>query len=402
VAAGEEEGVASVAVLVDGTAFDGSRVASAGSVKGGHVYFAYSGDATNANTTIRGSNFTNGVFTASGGCCFEFLKAVTNAHQQIESCVFRNNTLVGSAVYGGGVAVYMRGASTEMAFAFLLCVFADNVLRGGEGGASGAGVYLQFHGGAVRSVLLSVEHSTFERNVASASGAGGDASGGGLEMLVAAEATDMATTVAHCTFRSNAARAEVEGGFADGAAVELAWQGGAAAGGLLTTIRDSTFERNRADGGVDSAGGAVFLGMLTASAYTGAVQAVISRCRFLGNAATGGGEGGDGGYGGAIYHQTLQASASLHMLGCTVRGNTASRSGAGIYAEQTNANPPRQPPDGRDAFAFHLRHPLPMRRVLHRCRQLRPRVQLQLGAGDRFVRHQQQQRRPQQQRSGKG
>jgi hypothetical protein len=200
VAAVAEEGVASVAVLVDDTAFDGSWLySSAGSVKGGHIDFSYLDDATNANTTIRRSNFTNGILTGSGfvegGCYFEYGRGatVTKAHQQIEACVFRNNTLVGSGVYGGGVAVYMRGESTEMAFIILLCLFAHNVLRGGETSANGAGVYMQFYGGAVRSVLLLLERSVFESNVASS--ASGLAKGAGLHMH--AEATDMNTTITY-------------------------------------------------------------------------------------------------------------------------------------------------------------------------------------------------------------
>jgi hypothetical protein len=258
VAAVVEEGVASVAVLVDDTAFDGSWLySSAGSVKGGHIYFSYSGDATNTNTTIRRSNFTNGILTGSGGnafggCDFEYGATVTKAHQQIESCIFRNNTLVGSVVYGGGMQVVMRGESTEMALIFLLCLFAHNVLRGASGyslgggvavfmrgestemafiirlclfahnvvrarrhpgqkaGGSavsqGAGVYKHFYRGAVRSVLLLVERSAFESNVALAIGAAGTAGGAGLDMVVAAEATNMTTTIAHCSFSSNTVR----------------------------------------------------------------------------------------------------------------------------------------------------------------------------------------------------
>jgi hypothetical protein len=233
--------MARVAVLVDDTAFDGSWLySSAGSVKGGHVYFSYSDDVTNTNTTIRRSNFTNGILTNSGGravggCYFEYGATATKAHQQIESCVFRNNTLVGSDVTGGGVAVFMRGESTEMAFIILLCLFAHNVLRGGEdGGAQGAGVYMQFHGGAVRSVLLLVERSTFESNVASARLAmgagcyfhyfaavtkahqqiescvfrnntlvGSDVTGGGVLMLMEGESTEMTFIILLCLFAHN-------------------------------------------------------------------------------------------------------------------------------------------------------------------------------------------------------
>jgi hypothetical protein len=75
--------------------------------------------------------------------------------------------------------------------------------------------------------------------------------------------------------------------------------------------------------------------MQTTNPYSGAVQTVINGCRFLDNAAA----GGDG-WGGAIHHFTQQAGASLHVLGCTIRGNSASRWGAGICAYQTNPNPP--------------------------------------------------------------
>jgi hypothetical protein len=52
VAAVAEEGVASVAVLVDNTAFDGSWVVSGGSGQsnGAGFYFSYSGDTINTNT----------------------------------------------------------------------------------------------------------------------------------------------------------------------------------------------------------------------------------------------------------------------------------------------------------------------------------------------------------------
>jgi hypothetical protein len=337
VAAVAEEGVASVAVLVDDTAFDGSWLYSADSVEGGHVYFSYSGDATNANTTIRGSNFTNGIFTGSnavGGCYFEYSATVTKAYQQIKQCIFCNNTLIGSYATGGGVAVTMRYESTEMALTFFLCVFAYNVLRGDQYGAAyGAGVYIQLDDGIVRSMLLLAERSAFEGNVASASGAGGLAHGAGLMMAIFAEAMDMTSTITQCTFSSNTARAEEEGGETSGAAMYLYW-GGATAGGLLTTILDSAFEANRADGRTQSAG-AVNIIMQTTNPYTGAVRAVVNGCRFLDNAAAGG-----SGYGGAVYHGTLQAGASLHVLGCTIRRNNASYYGAGIYAEQTIPNPP--------------------------------------------------------------
>jgi hypothetical protein len=331
--------VASVAVLVDDTAFDGSWLYSAGNTLGGHICFMYAGDATNANTTIRRSNFTNGVLTSSGGvaaggCLLQYDAMVTKAHQQIEECIFRNNTLIGSHVLGCGVMMAMRGGATEMAFIILRCLFAHNVLRGGRGGASGASVYMQFHGGAVRSVLLLVERSAFESNVASASGAGRNAHGAGLHMIVAAEATNMTITIAHCSFSSNTARAEGEGGGAGGAAMDLVWEG-ATAGGLLTTILDSTFEVNRAYGSYISNPGAVSLAMQTTNPYSGVVQTVINGCRFLDNAAV-----GEDGLGGAIYHETQQAGASLHVLGCTIRGNSASRYGAGIYAEQVIPNPP--------------------------------------------------------------
>jgi hypothetical protein len=343
VAAVAEEGVASVTVLVDDTAFDGSWIVSGGTARGngGAFYFSYWGDAINTNTTIRGSNFTNGIFTSSGGpsggaCYFEYGATVTKAHQQIESCVFRNNTLVGSFVCGGGVAVYMRGEMTEMTFFILLCVFAHNVLQAGERTAYGAGVYMQFYGGAVRSMLLLVERSAFESNVASTSGVGAQAKGAGLKMLVAAEATNMTATITHCTFSSNTVRAEGGDGLAGGAALDLSWQGGATAGGLLTTILDSTFEANRAHSSFyGSNGGAVYVLMVTTNPYSGAVQTVINGCRFLDNAAA-----GVYGQGGAIYHGTQQAGASLHVLGCTIRGNYASRYGAGIYAEQLTPNPP--------------------------------------------------------------
>jgi hypothetical protein len=289
----------------------------------------------NTNTTILRSNFTNGFSNTSygpsgGGCFFQYGAAVTKAHQQIEECVFRNNTEVGSFVTGGGVAVFMRGESTAMAFIILLCLFAHNVLRG-EVSAQGAGVYMQFYGGAVRSVLLLVERSAFESNVASASGAGGDANGAGLSMGVTAETTNMTYTIAHCSFSSNTVRAEEQAG---GAAMEFSWFG-ATAGGLLTTILDSTFEANRANGSYFSYGGAVSLYMGTTNPYSGAVQTVINGCCFLDNVVVGG-----EGVGGAISHGTQQAGASLHMLGCTIRGNSASRYGAGIKAAQTIPNPP--------------------------------------------------------------
>jgi hypothetical protein len=117
--------------------------------------------------------------------------------------------------------------------------------------------------------------------------------------------------------------------------MQLSWIG-ATAGDLLTTILDSTFEANRAYGSADSLGGAVYLNMQTTNPYSGAVQTVINGCRFLDNAAAGGARA----EGGAICHLTQQAGASLHVLGCTIRGNSASRYGAGIYAEQTIPNPP--------------------------------------------------------------
>ena len=36
----------------------------------------------------------------------------------------------------------------------------------------------------------------------------------------------------------------------------------------------------------------------------------------------------------------MSPGASLHVLGCTIRGNSASRYGAGIYAEQVIPSPP--------------------------------------------------------------
>jgi hypothetical protein len=223
-------------------------------------------------------------------------------------------------------------------------------------------VYIASNGG---NVLLLVERSAFESNKCWA--AVGLAAGAGLMMEITNKATYITTTIAHCTFSSNTAQTEVVGATAVGAAlnfgfhaaiagglrttilnstfyanrldspylcnggaIRLAWSIAAAAA-PLTTILDSTFEANRADGSIGSYGGAVDLDLLG----SGAVQTIINRSRFLDNAAT-----GYYGYGGAIHYSAQQTGTSLHMLGCTIRGNKASQYGAGISAKQVNPNPP--------------------------------------------------------------
>jgi serine/threonine protein kinase len=463
VAAVAADGVGRVDVLIDGTAFDGSslRSAGSGSVRGGHLYFSYLGGASNTNTMLRGCNFTNGLMestnTVAGACYLGYSATATNVHQQIDACIFENNTLIGANVYGsGGVSVYMRGVSTNTTLLFDRCFFLANVLQGeGDGSsANGGGVYIQFHGGDVRLVLLLVSHCSFERNLLTASGAGARAEGGGLKMvieadatdvhqqikgctfenntlgtstsvygggvavymrgvstnttllfdrcfflgnelrggtidavgggvyiqlspgynvrsvllllvsrssfernlltasgaratakgggmylLILADATDVTSTFDRCSFAHNVLRAEGEGGRALGGGISLGWYG-FAAGGLLTSLLDSTFVGNRLAGGTgggsSSYGGAVTIVMQTTSAYTGPMRTLVDRCQFLANVAGGAASS----HGGAIYHVTTQPGASLHVVRSVTRGNSASGLGGGIYALQTEATPP--------------------------------------------------------------
>jgi hypothetical protein len=344
------DGVGRVGVLIDGTAFDGSWLRSAvpgGSLKGGHLYFSYLGDASSANTTLRACHFTNGLMnstggSALGGCYLEYGAAATNVHQQLEDCTFENNTLVGGAVAdGGGVAVYMQGVSTNLTLLFERCDFRGNVLRAGAVGADGGGVYVQFHGGDVRSVVLLVSRSSFERNRVTASGPGAGATGGGLKIIGGNDAADVATTVDRCTFANNAVRAEGEGGGAGGGAVEVAWVT-STTGWLRTRLLSSTFAGNVVAGGNGtdgaSTGGAVVIDMLT-DGYTGPMRALVDGCQFLANVVKGGG-GEEYSQGGAIYHSTTQPGAALDVVRSVLRGNACGSQGGGIYAQQSESTPP--------------------------------------------------------------
>jgi hypothetical protein len=350
VAAVAGEGVARVDVLIGSTTFDGSWLRSAGSsrLKGGHLYFSYLGDASNTNTTLQGCHFTNGLMSSTatslveGGCYLEYRAAATNVYQQVEACVFENNTLTGGGVHGGGVMLVMNRVSTNMTILFELCSFLSNVLqgKGGRSSAYGGGVYIQFPlSTTVRSVLLLISRCIFERNLLTAS-RGGGASGGGLKMQIAADATDVTSTFDRCSFAHNILRAEVEGGEANGGGISLAWFG-FTAGGMLTSLLDSTFVGNRLAGGTgadsDSYGGAVDIFMQTTSAYTGPVRTLVDRCRFLANVVEGGGANSQGG---AIDHGTTQPGAFLHVRQSVIRGNSAGLQGAGIYVEQSEATPP--------------------------------------------------------------
>jgi hypothetical protein len=258
VAAVAEKGVASVAVLIDDTAFDGSWLYSGGSGGGAGFYFAYKGDALNTTTMVRGTNFTNGVLANGGGSgagfYFQYIATATKVLQQIEQCVFRNNTVFGATypgnfVTGGGMGVFMRGDSAEVTFTFLQCVFVQNVLRAGgeQGTGQGAGVYMQLSGHVVRSVVLLAERSVFEGNVISLSGEEAFAYGAGFQMDHHNNIAEHTTiTFSHCAFTNNIARAEPKDGQAEGP-LYLSWEG-TSAGGVLVNILDSTFVGNLANG----------------------------------------------------------------------------------------------------------------------------------------------------------
>jgi hypothetical protein len=352
VAAVADGGVERVDVLIDGITFDKNWIRSARSglsLKGGHLYFSYLGDASNTNTTLRGCHFTNGLMysnttllggSALGGCYLEYSATATNVHQQIEACTFENTTLVGPEGFGGGVAVFMKGVSTNITFIFERCSFLHNVLQAGVFTANGGGVFIMFDGGDVRSVLLLVSRSSFERNLLTASGAGAGAEGGGLEMLIGNAATNITSTFDHCSFAHNVLRAVGEGGQALGGAIVL-FVASTTAGGLLTSLLDSTFVGNRIAGGTDaissSNGGAVHIEMLTTSAYIGPVRTLVHGCHLLANVVDG---GGPSSLGGAICHYTVQPGASLHVVQSVIRGNSAGIQGGGFYFEQTEATPP--------------------------------------------------------------
>jgi hypothetical protein len=106
VAAMAQEVAARMVVLIDRTSFDGSWLYSAGlgTLLGGH--FSLVCYASNTTIAIKGSNFTNGVMetvgSIIGGCYVEYGTVSTNIFQEIEGCIFQNNTLIGGGnVYGG-------------------------------------------------------------------------------------------------------------------------------------------------------------------------------------------------------------------------------------------------------------------------------------------------------------
>jgi energy-converting hydrogenase Eha subunit B len=116
---------------------------------------------------------------------------------------------------------------------------------------------------------------------------------------VGADATDMTSTFDRCSFAHNIMRAEVASGGAVGGGILLRFLGHTA-GGLLTSVLDSTFVGNRLAGGTglgsSSVGGALAIEMYTTSAFTGPVQTLVDRCKLLNNVV----EGGEYNQGGAI------------------------------------------------------------------------------------------------------
>jgi hypothetical protein len=320
IAATVDKSLNSVAVLVEDTTFKQCWLYSASTVevKGGSMYFAYQGNATNATSTILRSNFTDGLVESGGadvfggGVCWWYCAKAIGVRHQIEQCLFKNNSLTalgdGDYTTGGGISVYLRAASHHVGINIDQCQFKENTLRASDT-AFGGGVYTQFSAGGgeegksgyFTAVKVAVSRSTFVGNSLVTSGEYGRSNGGGLGIVVADDATGVIIQVEECEFNSNTLLngVEAENGSIQGGGMYAQFSNGHITE-VAVTVKGSTFEQNSLvalgnDGG--AAGGGLGVVMYQATG----VNIHIEHCIFNSNEVQGKGSGTAGSGGGMAF-----------------------------------------------------------------------------------------------------
>jgi hypothetical protein len=193
----------SFSTLIEDTAFEQSQLRSEGTVEGGSLCVKFTAVVQDVTNTVRRTNFTDGVLESSnringGGGYWGYLDAATNVNTLITKSIFTNMSLIsqGGWCTGGGIIVQMLGEAIGTNTTIEDSTFSSNnlwstcfvAIRGGS-------VYL-YHGsnGPASSVVVVVRRSSMQYNSLTIEG-DGQPGGGGLCFQIPAEATGMSLAV---------------------------------------------------------------------------------------------------------------------------------------------------------------------------------------------------------------
>ncbi len=274
----------------------------------------------NPNTGARSSlTVTNVAFVSNSG---GFAGAINNAAAlTVTNCVFTNNVMIGGGATGnGGGAIYNSTAAETVTI--MNSTFTGNrqtIAASANGG------------GAIRNRFgtMTITNSTFTNNSPAGNGGGG------------AISTDQVMTISGSTFTGNSTTAlSANGGAiigfgqltinnsvisenstaANGGGIY--YQANAAPAGSVLSITDSTVSNNTANSDSDTNGGGGGIHLSTSSA-------TISGSTINGNRANAGATGTNGNGGGIEVRSNAVLPTTLTNV--TVSGNTAGRTGGGIY-----------------------------------------------------------------------
>ncbi len=343
-----------------GCIFDGNRLHSSGGriVAGGGFQVNTYADAQNVSNKFTQTVFrhnslttkaTNGVgmevISAQGaGAEFEHVQGVRNLSLELDACTFEHNTAAAphGRAAGGGLDLVMIGEAVGVLIRWVGTIFRNNTLLVGgdvsldeDGNADGAGAKLGYQGSdAMASILHELIRCSFEHNRAIATGKGGFAHGGGLNIgaIDITEITGFATLIADSIFANNKVVDDVQTGSGSnggGLYVRIGLAGCTeAASAVDTIVRSTEFLSNTCRG---YGGGAL---VASEGNAVGQWQTLFEQCIFEHNRAI-------NGSGGAISYEAVDTfGTSLVVHECRIGSNNAGSQGGGIHAVQDSSNPP--------------------------------------------------------------
>ena len=308
-------------------------------------------------------------------------QAAINVRTQFVRTVFRANSLMAKAdddpaAQGAGVEFEHQLGATNLSLLVDGCTFESNLAEAPHGFAVGGGLDLPMGGlgGEFVGVEVRMVRTRFTNNTLSAGGEGGQAADGAGAKLIYQDSARVASVrheLIECAFESNRALATGSGGLAYGGGLDVEVIDVQVIAGFVTLIADSTFKANqaavdpRAGGGTDSYGGGLYvaIGDTGITRAASGVRTIVRTSRFIANAGGDGGAGAHivsdgtavgpwltlleqctfdgnyltyaGSYGGAICSRAVDTlGTSLTVRGCTIRNNRAGAQGGGIWAVQ--------------------------------------------------------------------
>jgi hypothetical protein len=317
--------------LSNNKAVGGNNVAGAGGfANGGGMFVAGAASVQLSNLTVDGNVAQGGSGTAGGGVAqggaFDFIGG--GPFSLVGSTMSNNQAIGGSGGAGAGGSALGGGMNIAGATSVQLSNLTvdSNVAQGGSGAASGNATGGAFAFGPSGPVSLVGSVVTNNKAIGGNASAvnGGNALGGALFN------TSVNTTVLNSSFLSNTAQGGngVNGGTAFGGAID---QGG---GGSLNLL-NSTLGLNKAQGGNGFAGaqGSGFGGGLSAGVLppgVGAVPQLFNNTIVFNQALNGTGTTVGGG-GGGIW-SPAGGPGNINAVNNIVQGNTTNRVGPDINA----------------------------------------------------------------------